>query len=179
MPSDASQDRFSPAANSTYARAHLLPQESSSSSRSNWALPCQSLQASSNESRTPSRRCSGVSTRNSPPNDQNAWPPRLAALSWSTRATRLPAVTSSWVAARPARPAPTTITSVFTIQECIGFNFELDRVRRVRVTKRRAETRARLLAAAFRVFAAKGYGPARIDDVCAEAGYTRGAFYSN
>jgi len=49
----------------------------------------------------------------------------------------------------------------------------------VRVTKRRAETRARLLAAAFRVFAAKGYGQARIDDVCAEAGYTRGAFYSN
>jgi AcrR family transcriptional regulator len=49
----------------------------------------------------------------------------------------------------------------------------------MRVTKRRAETRARLLEAAFRVFAAKGYGPARIDDVCAEAGYTRGAFYSN
>ncbi|MFD0522750.1 TetR/AcrR family transcriptional regulator [Paractinoplanes durhamensis] len=47
------------------------------------------------------------------------------------------------------------------------------------MTKRRAETRARLLAAAFRVFAAKGYGQARIDDVCAEAGYTRGAFYSN
>ncbi|GAA0578212.1 TetR/AcrR family transcriptional regulator [Paractinoplanes ferrugineus] len=47
------------------------------------------------------------------------------------------------------------------------------------MTKRRAETRARLLAAAFRVFAAKGFGPARIDDVCAEAGYTRGAFYSN
>jgi AcrR family transcriptional regulator len=49
----------------------------------------------------------------------------------------------------------------------------------VRVTKRRAETRARLLEAAFRVFAAKGYGQTRIDDVCAEAGYTRGAFYSN
>jgi len=49
----------------------------------------------------------------------------------------------------------------------------------MRVTKRRAETRARLLDAAFRVFAAKGFGPARIDDVCAAAGYTRGAFYSN
>ncbi|MEU4237684.1 helix-turn-helix domain-containing protein [Actinoplanes sp. NPDC026619] len=49
----------------------------------------------------------------------------------------------------------------------------------MRVTRRRAETRARLLEAAFRVFAAKGYGQARIDDVCAEAGYTRGAFYSN
>ena len=49
----------------------------------------------------------------------------------------------------------------------------------MRVTKRRAETRARLLDAAFHVFAAKGFGPARIDDVCAAAGYTRGAFYSN
>ena len=47
-----------------------------------------------------------------------------------------------------------------------------------RVTKRRAETRARLLDAAFRVFADKGFGHARIEDVCAEAGYTRGAFYS-
>jgi AcrR family transcriptional regulator len=71
------------------------------------------------------------------------------------------------------------MTSAFTIQECIGYIFELDRVRQVRVTKRRAQTRARLLAAAFRVFAAKGYGQARIDDVCAEAGFTRGAFYSN
>jgi AcrR family transcriptional regulator len=52
-------------------------------------------------------------------------------------------------------------------------------VPKVRVTKRRAETRARLLDAAFRVFAAKGFGPARIEDVCEEAGYTRGAFYSN
>jgi len=49
----------------------------------------------------------------------------------------------------------------------------------VRITKRRAETRARLLDAAFRVFAAKGFGPARIEDVCEAAGYTRGAFYSN
>jgi AcrR family transcriptional regulator len=49
----------------------------------------------------------------------------------------------------------------------------------MRVTKRRAETKARLLDAAFRVFAAKGFGQTRIDDVCAAAGYTRGAFYSN
>ncbi len=49
----------------------------------------------------------------------------------------------------------------------------------MRVTKRRAETRARLLDAAFRVFAAKGFGQVRIDDVCEAAGYTRGAFYSN
>jgi AcrR family transcriptional regulator len=48
-----------------------------------------------------------------------------------------------------------------------------------RVTKRRAETRANLIEAAYRVFAAKGFGQVRIDDVCAAAGYTRGAFYSN
>jgi AcrR family transcriptional regulator len=49
----------------------------------------------------------------------------------------------------------------------------------MRVTKRRAETKARLLGAAFDVFAARGFGQTRIDDVCAAAGYTRGAFYSN
>jgi AcrR family transcriptional regulator len=48
----------------------------------------------------------------------------------------------------------------------------------VRVTKRRAETRARLIEAAFQVFAEKGFGHVRIEDVCAAAGYTRGAFYS-
>ncbi|SOJ57084.1 HTH-type transcriptional repressor AcnR [Mycobacterium simulans] len=47
-----------------------------------------------------------------------------------------------------------------------------------RVTKRRAETRARLIDAAFRVFADKGYGHVTIEDVCEAAGYTRGAFYS-
>ena len=47
------------------------------------------------------------------------------------------------------------------------------------MTKRRAETRANLIEAAFRVFAGKGFGQVRIDDVCAAAGYTRGAFYSN
>lgn len=47
-----------------------------------------------------------------------------------------------------------------------------------RVTKRRAETRARLMEAAFRVFADKGYGHVTIEDVCEAAGYTRGAFYS-
>jgi AcrR family transcriptional regulator len=35
------------------------------------------------------------------------------------------------------------------------------------------------MAAAFRVFADKGFGQVRIDDVCTAAGYTRGAFYSN
>jgi len=48
-----------------------------------------------------------------------------------------------------------------------------------RVTKRRAETRQRLLDAALLVFAEEGFGRASVEDVCDRAGYTRGAFYSN
>ena len=48
-----------------------------------------------------------------------------------------------------------------------------------RVTKRRAETRQRLLQAALAVFAEEGFGRTTVDQVCARAGYTRGAFYSN
>ncbi|WP_166908227.1 TetR/AcrR family transcriptional regulator [Mycobacterium sp. DL440] len=47
------------------------------------------------------------------------------------------------------------------------------------VTRRRVETRQRLLDAAFSVFAAKGFGRTRIDDICQASGYTKGAFYSN
>lgn len=43
----------------------------------------------------------------------------------------------------------------------------------------RVNTRAKLLAAARVVFAAQGYGATSVGDVCAEAGFTRGAFYSN
>ena len=48
-----------------------------------------------------------------------------------------------------------------------------------RVTKRRGETRRRLLDAAMEVFAETGFGRASVEDVCSRAGYTRGAFYSN
>ena len=48
-----------------------------------------------------------------------------------------------------------------------------------RVTRRRLETRSRLIEAAVAVFAEKGFGRTTVDDVCARAGYTRGAFYSN
>jgi len=48
-----------------------------------------------------------------------------------------------------------------------------------RVTKRRRETRARLLDAAFAAFAEMGFGHVSIEDVCKRAGFTRGAFYSN
>ncbi|WP_432057513.1 TetR/AcrR family transcriptional regulator [Streptomyces sp. bgisy022] len=47
------------------------------------------------------------------------------------------------------------------------------------VSGRRARTRAQLLAAAFSVFADKGFGRVSIEEVCAAAGYSRGAFYSN
>mgnify|MGYP002715508647 CR=1 FL=1 len=55
---------------------------------------------------------------------------------------------------------------------------EIALAKQARVTRRRAETRARLLDAAYHVFANKGFGRTRIEDVCAAAGYTRGAFYS-
>ncbi|UXY25802.1 TetR/AcrR family transcriptional regulator [Streptomyces sp. HUAS TT20] len=48
-----------------------------------------------------------------------------------------------------------------------------------RVTRRRIHTRARLLEAAFGVFAAKGFGRVSIEEVCEAAGFSRGAFYSN
>ncbi|MGW0629465.1 TetR/AcrR family transcriptional regulator [Streptomyces sp. NPDC002758] len=48
-----------------------------------------------------------------------------------------------------------------------------------RVTRRRGQTRARLLDAAFTVFAAKGFGRVSIEEVCEAAGFSRGAFYSN
>lgn len=48
-----------------------------------------------------------------------------------------------------------------------------------RVTRRRAQTRERLLDAALDVFAAHGLGTATVEEVCERAGFTRGAFYSN
>jgi AcrR family transcriptional regulator len=51
------------------------------------------------------------------------------------------------------------------------------------VTKRRAEmmeeTRTKLIQAARKAFAAKGYAAASMDDLTAEAGLTRGALYHN
>ncbi|WP_037195477.1 MULTISPECIES: TetR/AcrR family transcriptional regulator [Nocardiaceae] len=47
------------------------------------------------------------------------------------------------------------------------------------ITKRRRETLSRLLDAAADVFAERGFGAPSIEDICAAAGYSRGAFYSN
>jgi AcrR family transcriptional regulator len=48
-----------------------------------------------------------------------------------------------------------------------------------RVTRRRTETRARLLAGAREVIAEQGVHGASVEDICDRAGFTRGAFYSN
>jgi AcrR family transcriptional regulator len=50
---------------------------------------------------------------------------------------------------------------------------------RKRVRPTRAETRARLLAAAGKVFAQRGYDRASLEDVAAAAGLTKGAVYSS
>ncbi|WP_298037435.1 TetR/AcrR family transcriptional regulator [uncultured Microbacterium sp.] len=47
------------------------------------------------------------------------------------------------------------------------------------VTKRRENTRARLLEAAAQVFAEVGLEGASVEAICERAGFTRGAFYSN
>ena len=48
-----------------------------------------------------------------------------------------------------------------------------------RATRRRATTRARLLASARELFAEQGVNGASVEELCARAEYTRGAFYSN
>ena len=45
--------------------------------------------------------------------------------------------------------------------------------------RRSEETRARILAAAREVFAAKGYEGASVSDIASAAGFTKGAFYSS
>ena len=51
--------------------------------------------------------------------------------------------------------------------------------RRLTREERKAHTRAELLDAAGRVVGRKGYHAATIDDIAEEAGFTKGAFYSN
>lgn len=52
---------------------------------------------------------------------------------------------------------------------------------RVRLTRaeRQAQTRQELLEAAARVFVRRGFQGSSVEEISAEAGYTRGAFYSN
>ncbi|KAA9160777.1 helix-turn-helix transcriptional regulator [Amycolatopsis acidicola] len=48
-----------------------------------------------------------------------------------------------------------------------------------RTTRRRAETRRRVIDAAFEVFTEHGIRDAPVELICERAGFTRGAFYSN
>ena len=50
---------------------------------------------------------------------------------------------------------------------------------RTRQTERTRATRRKLLDAAKRIFAQQGFEAARLEDIAAGAGYTRGAFYAN
>ena len=50
---------------------------------------------------------------------------------------------------------------------------------RPRQVERTAATKRKLLAAAKRIFAQDGFEAARLEDIAAGAGYTRGAFYAN
>ncbi|MEU7632430.1 TetR/AcrR family transcriptional regulator [Nocardia sp. NPDC049220] len=56
---------------------------------------------------------------------------------------------------------------------------EATRTAPTRATRRRTETRNRLLAAAYEAFAEEGFGRVTVERVCERAGFTRGAFYSN
>src|SRR5256885_16671787 len=51
--------------------------------------------------------------------------------------------------------------------------------KRLSRNERKAHTRAELIGAAARVFARRGYHGTTVDDVAEEAGFTKGAFYSN
>src|SRR5256885_16567377 len=51
--------------------------------------------------------------------------------------------------------------------------------KRLSRNERKAHTRAELIGAAARVFARSGYHGTTVDDVAEEAGFTKGAFYSN
>ena len=53
------------------------------------------------------------------------------------------------------------------------------RPKRLTREEKKAETRRRLLEAAGEVFIRRGFQGASVEEICEEAGFTRGAFYSN
>src|SRR3954451_795092 len=112
-----SQPPTSSRARATYCSAQRRGQTSSSSKP---ASVCQSCQASSNESFTPERRCSGVSTMKVPPNASRAKPPSSCGSQRSTSRTSRPNSSSSRVATRPAMPAPMTTTSARSAKNDFG-----------------------------------------------------------
>jgi AcrR family transcriptional regulator len=55
----------------------------------------------------------------------------------------------------------------------------VQRQQRLTRSERQAQTRRELLDAAARVFVKRGFTGSSVEEISAEAGYTRGAFYSN
>lgn len=74
------------------------------------------------------------------------------------------------------KPTGIQIPSPFS---CTTFENLMPAARRLSRDEQRARTRVELLDAAARVFAAKGFHAASVDDVAEAAGYTKGAVYSN
>jgi AcrR family transcriptional regulator len=63
---------------------------------------------------------------------------------------------------------------------CIGMQHVSEELpKRLTRAEQQAETRRRVLAAADRVFTERGFHAARLEEIAAHAGYTRGAVYSN
>jgi hypothetical protein len=66
-----------------------------------------------------------------------------------------------------------------SVQYGCVFNTELYPTPMETPKRSRTATRARLLEGALEVFAERGFAGASVEDICDQAGFTRGAFYSN
>ena len=55
----------------------------------------------------------------------------------------------------------------------------MGQLKRLTRAERQRQTRRALLDAAARVFVRRGFQASSVEEISAEAGYTRGAFYSN
>src|SRR5690242_8391073 len=80
----------------------------------------------------------------------------------------------------PNTLTPTASSCIFfPVQYGCVFNTELYPTPMEPPKRSRTATRARLLAGALEVFAERGFAGASVEDICDQAGFTRGAFYSN
>jgi AcrR family transcriptional regulator len=70
------------------------------------------------------------------------------------------------------------ITNIISITPALSITIRAVATRMTR-EQSRATTRERLLAGARRVFAARGYHGASVEEIASEAGYSTGALYSN
>ena len=66
-----------------------------------------------------------------------------------------------------------------SVGQAVGWRAAAPVRRGSRQQARTEATRRKLLAAAEKIFARSGYEAARLEDIAAVAGYTRGAFYAN